>query len=159
MNKPEVYIGIDPGEKGAICALQAQTNKAIFMDTTKDPREIRDWFDRLKAECDVRVIMIEEVHSIFGVSAKSNFSFGRNVERLYTLALLTSCMVDLVQPKKWQKTVGVKTGVTGKDIKKAVADICGRLYPDVVIRGPKGGLHDGKSDALMLAHYAKLVHK
>lgn len=159
MNKPEVYVGIDPGAKGAICALMPKTQQAVFLDTTEEPRVILEWFNQLKLECDVRVIMIEEVHSIFGMSAKSNFSFGRNVERVNTIALLTSLMVDLVQPKKWQKAVGVKQKAKGPEIKKEVAALCKRLYPNVNVHGPKGGLHDGKSDALMLAHYAKLIHK
>jgi len=62
-----------------------------------------------------------------------------------------------VQPKKWQKTIGVTK--KGKEIKKEVASICSRLYPDAEIYGPKGGLLDGKSDALMIAHYAFLNYK
>ncbi len=151
-------MGIDPGAKGALCALIPSDPQAIFLDTTEKPVVIRDWFIQIQKECELRVIVLEDVHSIFGVSAKSNFNFGRNVERVYTMALLTEGMVDLVQPKKWQKAVGVKTTAKGKDIKKAVAEICGRLYPKVSIYGPRGGLDDGKSDALMIAHYAVLTH-
>lgn len=103
--------------------------------------------------------MIEEVHSIFGVSAKANFNFGYNVGLVNTLALCSGNMVDKITPKKWQKAVGVKSTSKGKDIKKDVAGICSRLYPDIKIYGPKGGLDDGKSDALMIAHYCYLTHK
>ena len=36
-------------------------------------------------------------------------------------------------------------------IKKEVADIASRLYPKAELHGPKGGLLDGRSDALMIA--------
>ena len=57
----------------------------------------------------------------------------------------------------WQKSIGVKA--KGKAIKKDVADICSRLYPLVDIYGPRGGLQDGLSDALMIAHYNYLKYK
>ena len=106
-------------------------------------------------EFNLAVIMIEDVKSLFGMSAKSNFSFGYNVGVVNTLALASEVAVDNVMPKKWQKHVGVRA--KGKDIKKDVASICDRLYPHVSIRGPKGGLQDGKSDALMIAHYASQI--
>lgn len=151
-----VWIGIDPGAKGSICALLPSEGKAIFKDPTDKPLEILEWLYQLKEQEGIRVIMVEDVHSIFGMSAKSNFSFGYNVGTVNTLAMATGETVDRVAPKKWQKEIGVKS--KGKAIKQEVAQICDRLYPNVCIRGPKGGLLDGKSDALMLAHYAYLKY-
>jgi hypothetical protein len=39
-----------------------------------------------------------------------------------------------------------------KRIKKGVGDICSKLYPTAKVRGIRGGLKDGKSDSLMIAH-------
>ena len=47
----------------------------------------------------------------------------------------------------------------GKDIKKDVANICQRLYPTAEIYTPKGRLMDGRSDALMIAHYCMIHYK
>lgn len=110
------------------------------------------WFNTLKTEYNLRIIMIEDVHSILGMSAKSNFSFGRNVEKVNLISAMAKVSVDLVQPKKWQKFIGVKE--KGPAIKKEVASIAARLYPTASLFGPKGGLLDGRSDALMIAHYA-----
>lgn len=159
MAKEQVFIGIDPGAKGALCALMPKKNKAAFFKTTENPADILQWFKDIGEEADIRAIMIEDVHSIFGASAKSNFNFGYNVGVVNTLALASGCMVDKVTPKKWQKAVGVKSTSKGKDIKKDVANICARLYAKTNIHGPRGGLDDGKSDALMIAHYCYLIHK
>ena len=157
----QLFIGIDPGVNGAICILDPAAGIADFEKTTEDARmlidalKIMDSFDT----CSVRCIMIEDVHSLYGMSAKSNFSFGSNVGRVNTIAEATGFMVDKVQPKKWQKAIGVKSTTKGKDIKKEVAEICKRLYPNITIHGPKGGLDDGKSDSLMIAHYCYLTHR
>jgi hypothetical protein len=149
--KPVVFIGIDPGAKGSICVLAPNQNEVMFYPTTDKPFELLERILHLKETCDVKAIMIEDVHSIHGASAKSNFMFGYNVGVVNTLAQATGIMVMRVQPKVWQKHVGVKA--KGNDIKKEVASICDRLYPAVTIRGPRGGLLDGCSDALMIAHY------
>lgn len=157
-NKPEVVVGIDPGQRGSICAIQVKSLEAIFYPTSEKPIDIVGFFEQLDRECDIRVIMIEDVHAIPGTAAGSNFKFGYNVGVINALAQVTGHRVDLVPPKRWQKAVGVKQGTKGKDIKIAVAGICDRLYPKAKIRGPKGGLLDGRSDALMIAHYAILKY-
>jgi hypothetical protein len=154
--KPPLVIGIDPGIRGAHCALMPLSNQVVFIKNDVKPIEIKQWYDQLLLECDLRVIMIENVHSIQGVSAKSNFMFGYNTGTVNAIAALTGSMVDLVNPKKWQKHIGVTA--KGSEIKKNVASICERLYPNVSVRGPRGGLLDGMSDALMIAHYASQHH-
>lgn len=157
MTKLLAYIGIDPGAKGSFCLLVPETKQVMFKPTTDKPVDIFKWFGDIQKEFNLVVTMIEDVHSIFGVSAKSNFNFGYNVGLVNIIPSCAGSMVDRIQPKKWQKQIGVKT--KGKLIKKEVAEICERLYPNVDIRGPRGGLLDGLSDALMVAHYASLTHK
>jgi len=156
IKKLPVYVSVDPGLKGAVCALLPDKQMALFMDTTEQPETILNWLQRLKSEYDLRVIMIENVHAIQGTSAKSNFSFGFNTGAITAIARCTGVTVDTVNPKKWQKHCGVKP--KEKQLKKAVAEICGKLYPKVVVKGPKGGLLDGKSDSLMIAHYARSLY-
>lgn len=96
---------------------------------------------------------LENVHSLFGMSAKSNFGFGRNFGIAFAIAKVGTSdgSIQQVTPKIWQKYVGVT--VKGKAIKQEVANIAQTIYPSVVIHGPQGGLLDGRSDALMIAHY------
>jgi len=162
--KPSVYVGIDPGDKGAICAVLPSEHKAIFMPTTDKPIDIAAWFKQIQEEYTLRMVMVEDVSSIQGASAGSNFKFGYNVGVVNTLARVSGSPVDLVRPKAWQKEIGLsvssklKGAPRQKAIKQGVAEICERLYPQVNIRGPKGGLLDGRSDALMIAHYALLKY-
>ena len=113
-------------------------------------------FTQAQKEFNVVVAMIEDVHAIFGTSAKSNFNFGYNTGLVTGVVQASGISLDKVAPKKWQKFIGVKS--KGKLIKKEVATICERLYPNASIRGPRGGLLDGKSDSLCIAHYAALTY-
>lgn len=157
MGQP-VFIGVDPGAKGYICALRPDLESAEFISNSfEHPSQIYNQVYEIIQINDCPKIMIEEVHSIFGMSAKSNFVFGRNVGLIHGILAVTQKGIDVVQPKQWQKAVGVKA--KGKAIKQDVADICKRLYPNINIYGPKGGLLDGKSDSLMIAHYCYLKYK
>lgn len=163
-----VFVGCDPGASGYYCLLAPSINQVGFLPNSASYTAIKAWFERIEANYKIAVVMIEDVHSLGNMSAKSNFSFGRNVEKVHAIPSALQIGIELVQPKKWQKFVGIKskkwpkgtsTAVRSKHMKEAVAEICERLYPKVTIRGPKGGLQDGKSDALMIAHYASQTYK
>jgi len=156
MSKEVAYIGVDPGQKGSFCLLVPTTKQVAFKPTTDKPVEILRWINQIQSEYELRVILIEDVHAIFGTSAKSNFVFGYNTGVVNAISMSSGASVDKVGPKVWQRTVGVKT--KGKAIKKEVGDICDRLYPHVNIRGKRGGLLDGLSDSLLIAHYAYLKY-
>ena len=104
--------------------------------------------------------MIEDVHSIFGASAKSNFMFGFNTGLLHGIIRALGLPLDQVQPKAWQKHIGVKSTVKGKLVKTAVADIVQGLYPEIAtdIFTPRGRLIDGRSDAAGIVSYCKFKH-
>lgn len=44
------------------------------------------------------------------------------------------------------------------DKKKTVAAKALQLYPDAELHGPKGGLLDGRADALMIAHFLTIKY-
>lgn len=157
MTRPVAYLGIDPGAKGAYCLLVPSTKQVAFYPTDNKPLDTIEWFKKAMTQVDVAVAMIEDVHSLYGMSAKSNFSFGYNVGVVNIIPACVGLSIDKVTPKVWQKFVGVKA--KGKAIKHDVAGICDRLYPKAVIRGPRGGLMDGRSDSLMIAHYASQTFK
>ena len=155
----KAYIGCDPGAKGAICLLVPDKKYIEFLDLGDNtaPIKIVEWLHKKMDEYDIQMIMIEDVHSIFGASAKSNFNFGFNVGLMHGIFRATSIGLDLAKPKEWQKYVGVKK--KGKEIKKEVAQISQRLYPLAVIYTERGRLLDGRSDALMIAYYCSQKHK
>jgi len=149
--------GIDPGSNGAICVLdQTDSTYIAFCDLNKSTTyDIAIWLFNQK----VTYIWIEDVHSLYGMSAKSNFIFGKNLGMVTTVSEIISkgdsSKIRTVTPKIWQKHIGVTS--KGKHIKKNVADIAKKLYPNVDIHGKRGGLLDGRSDACMVAYYG-LTH-
>jgi len=148
--------GIDPGSKGAMCVLDSNDSAYLaLLDLDKTSiYEATKWLHHQNVD----TVYIEDVHSLFGMSAKSNFNFGKNLGLVTAIAEITSRGVfpTLVTPKIWQKFVGVT--VKGKLIKKQVAEIVSKLYPSANITGKKGGLLDGRSDSLMICYYG-LHHK
>lgn len=158
-NKPEAYIGIDPGSSGSIALLTSPgAGNVIFFHDLKNsiPINIMNALEEIKEKFAPRIIMIEKVHAIQGTSAGSNFKFGYNVGLINALSEASGIGVSHVNPKSWQKKIGVTA--KGKAIKKQVAEIAEKIYPLAEIRGPRGGLLDGRSDALMIAHVAFLTY-
>ena len=149
--------GIDPGNSGAMCVLDPIVDPVHieFLDLKKHSSyEIAKWLHLQQVDS----IWIEDVHSLFGMSAKSNFGFGRSVGTARAIAEIATQgkQINTVTPKIWQKNIGVTS--KGKKIKINVAQLVAELYPTAEIYGPQGGLLDGRSDALMIAHYG-ITHK
>ena len=166
-----LIAGIDPGTNGAIAVLDSESPDSVaLLDLKKSTAtHIYNRFNELfidqinsgkviepggagdgYSQC--FDIWVEDVHSMFGMSAKSNFGFGKNLGMILTIAeLVPSAETHMVTPKIWQKYVRVT--VKGKAIKKEVAKIAQGLYPNAELHGKRGGLLDGRADALMIAHY------
>ena len=148
--------GIDPGSKGAMCVLDSNDPTYLaFLDLDKSTiYATSTWLYHEKVD----QVYIENVHSLFGMSAKSNFTFGKNLGIVIAIAETTSGGVPpiMVTPKIWQKFIGVTT--QGKFIKKQVAEIATKLYPTANLYGPKGGLKDGRSDSICICNYG-LYHR
>ena len=159
-----IIAGIDPGTNGAIAVLDSLSPDSVALLDLKNKSIIDIWnwlheqipteYDDLGCEWSPRILIqiwVEDVHSMHGMSAKSNFGFGKNVGMVQTIAELIVDNVILVTPKVWQKYIGVT--VKGKAIKKEVAKIAQGLYPNAELHGKRGGLLDGRADALMIAYY------
>lgn len=154
------FIGIDPGSKGALCCLDSDNLSDItFIDTPSDHASCQrmQGFINMNAP---KMIGLENVHSIHKVSAKSNFVFGQNFGIVKGVLGTTTFGMDLVQPKAWQKACGIafKPKSTPAEKKRIVAATAQQLYPSASLHGPRGGLLDGRSDALMIAHHMMIKY-
>jgi hypothetical protein len=157
------YIGIDPGASGAVCILDPSINQTVFIDL--NPKKVpavsvlgtlQDWHAHVGCR-----IAVEDVHSMANMSARSNFVFGGMLWRILTILECVPAPYEMVTPKVWQKAVGApsrKEAGGPKELKQAVADMAQELYPSAELYGPKGGLKDGRSDSLMIAHYLRLTY-
>lgn len=153
--------GIDPGTNGAIAVLDSESPDSVeLLDLKKNTiYEVFDWMEGKISSFSPGEIWIEDIHSMYGMSAKSNFGFGKNLGIVTALTEIfqgyvpkkAPITIKTVTPKVWQKYIGVT--VKGKAIKKEVAKIAQGLYPNAELYGKRGGLLDGRADALMIAHY------
>lgn len=163
-----LHMGIDPGKDGAwaIAYPDGRIEYHVF-SKIGDEVDISDLNRRLR-EIHPRVMhcVIEDVHSIFGASAKANFQFGRIVGVLETLLVCNSIPFTKVAPKAWQKVMheGVakmtKAGKTSTDTKAMSLVAVKRIYPTPTFLATERSKvpHDGIVDAVLMARYSQLRH-
>ena len=149
-------IGIDPGSQGAICLLDPSSKLIVFHDTPGKKTTIEEVYRFLWEAPNIRLPAgVEQVRSLPGMSAKSNFSFGYNVAQIETILDVVGIPFERVLPKEWQKSCGIVYPKKAPSVirKRLTAQRALKLYPDAELYGPRGGLKDGRADALMIAHY------
>ena len=101
-------------------------------------------------------IVIEQVHSVFGSSAKSNFTFGYVCGQLDAILKCNNIPHSKVPPKTWQKEMWV--GVPKQDDNKATSLLAAtHIFPGVDFRATERSkkAHDGIVDAFLIAEYAR----
>lgn len=172
MSNQRVYIGIDPGTKGFIAVNNGQ-NVEFLSINDNDFYAISDFLTNIKEKYNNVVCVMEEVHAIFGASAKSTFSFGEINGVLKGLLMANKIPYHLVQPKNWQKEMWENKDMdasytiqmrNGKEISKKVVNTkqtsinaAKRLFPTIDLRKtPKcKNIDDNKCDSLLLSEYGR----
>lgn len=155
-----MVLGIDPGLSGGIVMLD--DNKQIYFKIVMPVKDGEINSNALKSIMqeltDKDHIVIEDVHSIFGASAKSNFMFGKVCGIIQALANTTPATVTLVPPKAWQKKIWEASDIIlkngKKDTKKTSLAAATRLAPNVDFRKSERSKipHDGIVDAYLIAY-------
>ena len=167
-----VYLGIDVGSKGFI-TLNTGNEHKFYSIADNDIYQLSDIFRDIKNEYPNVVCVIEEVHAIFGSSAKATFAFGEINGILKGLLMANKIPYHLVQPKTWQKemwdnkdlVVSYKTiKVKGKDVskkevntKQTSINAAKRIFPYIDLRKPERCKNpdDNKVDSLLIAEYGR----
>ena len=168
----KLYIGIDVGAKGFI-SMQKNGVWRHFSIEDNDLYQLSDIMLRARLDNDSIVCVIEDVHAIFGSSAKATFQFGFN--KGYLIGLLTANQIPyvLVQPKEWQremwgnsdivvnyKAVNIKgKETTRKEVntKQTSINACKRLFPNLDLRKSERSkkIDDNKVDSILMSEYAR----
>lgn len=176
MNTNKIIIGIDPGEKGFVSVL-TPFGDYEFCSISESLKGDVDKF--IKRQVDISrdkscglIAVMEEVHALFGSSAKSTFSFGRINGMLEAMLISNGVPYHLVQPKVWQKEIWInqdkiykdsgRRGKDGKliktvDQKPTSINAARRLFPNVDLRRSSKcrNVDDNKCDSLLMAEYAR----
>lgn len=155
------YLGIDPGSKGFI-TVHGDDGYTFISIEENTPRELGRQLAAIRDRYPDVLAVMEEVHAIYGSSAKGTFSFGEIFGLLQGLLIATRIPYHLVQPKEWQKEIWVnadkvyKTGAK-VDTKATSLNAAQRLFPDIDLRRTTAcrKVDDNKVDSLLLAEFAR----
>lgn len=181
------YAGIDPGLSGAVAiispdgtvrvwdmpVIEMQIKKRAKTGGTKmgaknipDEHQMVTILEGLLASTQYAAtsvhVTLEKVNAMpsidggrrtMGATSMFNFGFGYGLWCMALTALKLSH--ERVHPATWKAAV---LRGTNKD-DGAVAQVAGQLYPAAnhLLRGPRGGLMIGRVDALLIAHYGKVM--
>lgn len=172
-----ISIGIDVGKNGAITFINKDKTLKGFhtiplVKTEIDVNALADILKKLNDNHSIGVVGVEDVHSIFGVSSKANFQFGRCLGLIEGVisSLNVSCVK--VSPKNWQKDmwegippIKINTGKKTKtgEVKykintKATSLLAAKkLFPneDFLATSRSKVPHNGIVDALLIAEYCR----
>lgn len=142
-----IYIGIDPGQSGAMAILNEGSTVAIpFKNLTEDDLWT-DPFTHLQLDGEGKCFaMIEKVGAMPGQGVVSMFTFGQHYGMLRAFLCAARVPREMVTPQKWQKYLGCMSH-GDKNVTKAMAQ---RLFPSVKIT-------HAIADALLIAEYCKRI--
>ncbi|TWO22601.1 hypothetical protein YZ82_01415 [Campylobacter hyointestinalis] len=150
MKRHKLYIGIDPGKNGALAMITENKEVNLIDFDLKAYINLLNSFKNNIESYNI-FIGIERVHSMPGEGVKSSFSFGERVGELKGMisTLNFDNNTEWILPQIWQKHINTDSNKG----KKAIADSLLKQYPSADLFGPRGGLKDGRSDALGIANY------
>ena len=104
----KIYIGIDPGSKGFVAVDYGDGNHEFCAIADNDYHDIALFLSNVKALHEGRVVCcMEEIHAVYGSSAKATFSFGEVFGVLQGILVALGIGYHLVPPKTWQKEIWV----------------------------------------------------
>jgi crossover junction endodeoxyribonuclease RuvC len=148
------YIGIDPGQSGAIAVIDSQNNIIQLKDWPGDEiqaAKIVQATKKVVREEKMNLVgAIEYCHAMPKQGVSSMFKFGTNYGIWMGILAALDIPFYVVTPAKWQKGVIKKA----QDKKPALA-AAARIFPNAELYGPKGGGKDGRADALLIAYWCR----
>lgn len=158
-------MGIDVGDKGFITT-QKDGVFRHYSIADNDLYQLSEIMAEILSNNAEIVCVIEDVHSIFGSSAKSTFNFGFCKGYLIGLLAANRIPYHLIPPKEWQKEIWsnadkvTKYSSDGKkstDTKNTSINACKRIFPHLDLRKNERcrNIDDNKVDSILMSEYAR----
>lgn len=155
-------MAIDPGLSGAFVVTDGESLiKCWPMPISITGKEkkitfnsVNDLLNRIRLQYGRIHIFLERAVS-FGMGSKAAFNYGRGFELIEIAIGLNEFPVTLVEPAKWTKEMHEGISADLKAKAKSVIAVQ-RLFPQLVKgipKKPRGGIHDGFVDAVLIAGY------
>lgn len=155
------YLGVDPGRSGALALINGQNVPQVWdMPGSKVDRgcDIMSLFQILEAipSPEQTMAALEWNTARPGEVPDYAFRFGLQTGQLHAALYAYSFQIITLAPNKWTGRLGLpgKTHAGAIEQRAAMWD---SLYPAFksMIRGPRGGILDGRLDALLIAVYIR----
>ena len=147
----KVYIGVDPGAKGAIAIIQG--DKVIIDDMPSIEAAI-EIIRKSHPAFNCRAA-IEQVHPLPGQSCIASFTYGENFLLAKLIGMCYNSSPVMVSPMRWKKYYGLKKepNETKTEYKRKSVEKAKELFPQVadLLKYSK----DGRAEALLIANWLR----
>lgn len=168
----KMYIGIDVGSKGFITTQKNGIFKHYSI-ADNDLYQLSEIMAEIRAQNPNIACVIEDVHAVFGSSAKATFQFGFNKGYLIGLLSANKIPYNLISPSVWQKEMWENSDmvvsyknvtIKGKQVSKKEVNTkqtsynCARrLFPTIDLRKSERAKNydDNKVDSLLMCEFAR----
>lgn len=143
-----IYIGIDPGQSGAMAIIKNGEIELYPFDELKYVNEcylVKNCYKE-NAKC-----CLEHVSAMPGQGVTSMFKFGENFGFIQGVLQSYGIPYELVRPQKWKKEFSITSD------KNTSIEVCKRLFPGVNLKRTDRCRKDddGLAEALLMAEYAR----
>lgn len=166
--------GIDPGKQGAVAIFgngPIPQNCDSLVTTMDSDAFIGVWDMPLTAEKDVDTVALANILSSVGAEIIVELQQPHGVQTSRVAiwengyqyrGVIEACRgmkYREVRPAEWMRSLGciAPKGMAQKDKKLIHCELAARMFPDIQLRGPKGGWYDGRAEALLIAEYGRRI--
>ena len=141
-----IWIGIDPGEKGALGFISTGVTNVIPFDPSVYIITLKSF-----KNADDCICCIEDVHSLPREGVTSAHRFGRTIGWLYGVLDTIGIPYQPIKPQRWKAEFGLNSD------KVQSVEVCKRLFPDIsLLRTERSRKEDDNlAEAMLMALYAK----
>lgn len=154
------YMGIDPGQKGAISLINKKGDKFESIPMP-DLHNLHEHLHKWKIKYNIKHCFLEHAQAMPKQGVSSTFTYGRGFGALEALLIAHEIPFTLVKPRDWQKemfkgTAPMKAGEK-RNPKERALEAIRRLFPKnkftFTLRAVKP--HDGMIDSVLLAELCR----
>ena len=150
------YLGIDPGKTGAIAAVNS--NGHVFIADIPMLNGDYNFYEMWKLlggviqHYSATYLTLEKQQAMPKQGVSSTFATGRGYGAWEALCWITTPDFEIVSPRVWKKKLGLSSD------KEESRELAIKLYPSVTDQLKRVKDHN-RAEALLLAHYTKLIRE
>lgn len=167
------FVGIDPGQQGAVSCININQNAIVSYDMPLLPQkgidgmEIFSLMKILKHSCNNIFCVLEKAQPMPNQGSVGIFNYGIGYGKILSALEINKIPFQEVHPLKWKKEFGIttksRTGtkITPAEKKQLSLKVAMQLFPEQAesFHTKKGRLLDGIVESLLLAEYARRIYK